>query len=51
MDHLTDNLGAANVTITVEDRARIDQISEPEQVIVSYYNGKAMDFKAPQYRW
>ena len=51
MDHLLDNLGAANVTITDEDRQRLDAISEPEGVIVSYYNGRAMDFKAPQYRW
>lgn len=51
MDHLIDNLAAANVTITDEDQKRLDAISEPEQVIVSYYNGKAMDFKPSQYRW
>src|SRR5258708_5218045 len=51
MDHLLDNLAAANVTITDEDRKRLDAISEPEQVIVSYYNGRAMDFKPSQYRW
>ena len=51
MGHLLDNLGAANVTITDEDRQTLDAISEPEGVIVSYYNGRAMDFKAPQYRW
>jgi len=51
MEHLMDNLGSANVTITAEDKQRLDAISEPEQVIVSYYNGKAMDFKPSPYRW
>jgi len=51
MEHLTDNLGAAAITLTDADRERINAVSEPEQAIVSYYNGKAMDFKAPRYRW
>jgi aryl-alcohol dehydrogenase-like predicted oxidoreductase len=51
MEHLKDNLGAAEVTLTDEDRARLNAVVEPEQVIVSYYNGKAMDFKASPYRW
>ncbi len=51
MDHLLDNLGAANVQITDQDRARLDAVSEPEQAIVPYYTGKNIDFKPPQYRW
>ncbi len=51
MDHLLDNLGALNVTLTAEDRARLDTVSEPEQAVVPYYSSKQIDFKTPQYRW
>jgi len=51
MDHLKDNLAAADVVITAADRARLDTVSEPEQAIVLYYSGKLIDFKAPEYRW
>lgn len=51
LEHLEDNLGAADVTITDADRARLNAIAEPEQAIVPYYSGKMIDFKAPQYRW
>ena len=51
MEHLDDNLGAVSVEITDEDRARLDEVAAPEQAIVSYYNGRAMDFKPAQYRW
>jgi aryl-alcohol dehydrogenase-like predicted oxidoreductase len=51
MDHLLDNLGAASVAITDEDRARLDTVAEPESAIVPYYTGKNIDFKPPQYRW
>ena len=49
--HLEDNLGALNVDITAEDRARLDEVAAPESAIVSYYTGKMMDFRPPQYRW
>ncbi|MEP7288494.1 MAG: aldo/keto reductase [Chloroflexota bacterium] len=51
MNQLEDNLGALAVTFTDADYARFNTVAEPEQSIVSYYNGKAMDFKAPEYRW
>ncbi len=50
-EQFEDNLGAASVTITDEDRARLDEVSPPEEAIVSYYNGRMMDFKPAQYRW
>ncbi len=51
MGHFEDNLGALDVTFTSEDYARIDAVCAPEEAIVSYYNGRAMDFAAAQYRW
>ncbi|MFN8486855.1 MAG: aldo/keto reductase [Caldilineaceae bacterium] len=51
MGHLEDNLGAATVTITDADRAKLDAVAEPEQAIVPYYTGKNIDFKPPRYRW
>ncbi|MBZ0298397.1 MAG: aldo/keto reductase [Anaerolineae bacterium] len=51
MAHFEDNLGAVNVEITDADRARLDEASTPEEAIVSYYNGRMMDFKPAQYRW
>ncbi len=51
LEHLDDNLGAAEVTLTDEDRARLDAVAEPEQAIVPYYSGTMIDFKAPRYRW
>ncbi len=51
MAHLEDNLGAVDVAITDDDRARLDTVAEPEQAIVPYYSGKMIDFKTPQYRW
>ncbi len=50
-EHLEDNLGALEVTLTADDRARLDVVAEPEQAIVPYYTGKLIDFKPPQYRW
>ena len=50
MEQLEDNLGSVNVKISDEDRARIDQVSEPELAIVPYYHGSMVDFKASQYR-
>jgi aryl-alcohol dehydrogenase-like predicted oxidoreductase len=51
LEHLDDNLGALEVTLTADDRARLDAVSEPEQAIVPYYTGRLIDFKPPQYRW
>jgi aryl-alcohol dehydrogenase-like predicted oxidoreductase len=51
MGHFEDNLGAVNVTITDEDRARIDAVAEPESAIVPYYHGRMIDFKPLQHRW
>ncbi len=51
MGHLDDNLGAVPVSITDDDRARLDGASRPEEAIASYYNSRAMDFKPAQYRW
>lgn len=51
MGHLEDNLGALDVAITDEDRARIDQVSPSEQAIALYYTSRMIDFKPPQHRW
>ncbi len=51
MAQLEDNLGAVAVTITDEDRARLDAVAPPEAAIVPYYTGKMIDFQPPQYRW
>ncbi|MFC1960613.1 aldo/keto reductase [Chloroflexota bacterium] len=51
MAHLEDNLGAVDVIITDEDRARLDAVAPPEQAIVPYYHGKMINFKPPEYRW
>lgn len=51
MAHFEENLGAVNVEITADDRARIDAVSEPEQAIVPYYTSRMIDFSAPRYRW
>jgi aryl-alcohol dehydrogenase-like predicted oxidoreductase len=51
MDHFHENLGAVDVVLTDEDRARVDAVSEPEQAIAPYYTGKMIDFKPPVYRW
>jgi len=51
MAHLEDNLGAVDVEMTDADRARLDEVAEPEKAIATYYSGKAMDFAPAQYRW
>ena len=51
MGHFEDNLGAVSVEFTADDHARIDAVSTPEEAIVSYYNGRSMDFAPAQYRW
>ena len=51
MAQLDDNLGCMALGFTEDDAARVDAICAPEEAIVSYYNGRAMDFAAAQYRW
>ncbi len=51
MAHFEDNLGSMDVTFSEDDYARIDALCPPEESIVSYYNGLAMDFGPGQYRW
>ena len=51
LDQLKDNLGAADVILTEQDRACLDAVAEPEQAIVPYYSGKMIDFKPPRLRW
>jgi len=51
MEHLQDNLGAAGIKLSDDDRARLDDVAPPEEAIASYYNSRAMDFKQPEYRW
>jgi aryl-alcohol dehydrogenase-like predicted oxidoreductase len=48
MEQLVDNLGAAEVQITAEDRARIDAVAPPGRAIVPYYNA---DFGPHPFRW
>ncbi len=49
--HFEDNLGSLAVEFSEDDYARIDAVCAPEEAIVSYYNGRAMDFRPGQYRW
>jgi aryl-alcohol dehydrogenase-like predicted oxidoreductase len=49
--HLEDNLGALDILITDDDRNRLDEVAQPEQAIVSYYNGIDYDFKASKFPW
>ena len=48
MEQLEDNLGAAGVEITEEDRARIDEVAPPGRAVVPYYDA---DFGPHQFRW
>jgi aryl-alcohol dehydrogenase-like predicted oxidoreductase len=48
MEQLEDNLGALDVTVTDEDRRRIDELVPPGTDVVPYYNA---DFGASKYRW
>ena len=43
MEHLQDNLGAAEIAIADADWPRLDVVAEPEQAIVPYYSGKMID--------
>jgi aryl-alcohol dehydrogenase-like predicted oxidoreductase len=48
MEQLEDNLGAANVEITEEDRERLDEVAAPARAIVAYYEA---DFGPHGFRW
>ncbi len=48
IEQLNDNLQAAMLTITEEDRQQLDAVSSPGEHIVPYYHG---DWKPPAYRW
>ena len=48
MEQLEDNLAAAAVQLSDEDRKRIDAVIPPGTEVVSYYNA---DFAAAKYRW
>jgi len=52
LDQVLDNLGAAGVTITDEDRARIDAFAPPLAITLRYYDAAmATDFKPNFGRW
>ena len=48
MEQLEDNLAAANVQVSDEDRSRIDAVIPPGTEVISYYNA---DFAASKFRW
>ncbi len=48
MEQLEDNLGAVEVKVTAEDRARIDAVVPPGREVVPYYEA---DFGPHLYRW
>jgi aryl-alcohol dehydrogenase-like predicted oxidoreductase len=52
LEQLIDNLGAANVTISAEDRARIDAFAPPLGATLGYYDAAiALDFRPNFARW
>jgi aryl-alcohol dehydrogenase-like predicted oxidoreductase len=49
---LEDLLGAANLQISADDQARLDQVSPPGGVIVPYYlDDSFADFRPHRHRW
>lgn len=48
MEQLEDNLGAVNVKVIDEDRARIDAVAPPGRATVPYYQA---DFGPHKFRW
>lgn len=48
MEQLEDNLGAINVQVTDEERARIDEVAPPGEAIRQYYRA---DFGPHLFRW
>ena len=52
LEQLVDNLGAAGVTLTDEDRARLDAVSPPMAATLRYYDAAmAVDFRPNLNRW
>ena len=51
MDHLIDNIGALDVTLSETDHAQLDIAAEPELATVPYYHGSMIDFKPSDYGW
>lgn len=52
LEQALDNLGAAAVTITDEDRARLDALAPPLSATLHYYDAAmATDFKPNFGRW
>jgi len=51
-DQLVDNLGAVEIEVTAEDRARLDAVAPPWGVSLRYYDAAlALDFKPNTLRW
>jgi len=48
LEQLEDNLGALEVELTAEDRARLDEVAPPGSVTVRFYEA---DFGPHQFRW
>jgi aryl-alcohol dehydrogenase-like predicted oxidoreductase len=48
MEQLEDNLGAAGVTLTDEDRARIDEVAPPGRMVAPFYEA---NFGPSEHRW
>jgi aryl-alcohol dehydrogenase-like predicted oxidoreductase len=48
MDQLQDNLAALNVTLTAEDKAKIDELVPPGRMVSPFYEA---EFGPHQYRW
>ncbi len=52
LEQLIDNLGAAEVVVTAEDRARIDAFAPPMTATLRYYDAAmAVDFRPNLNRW
>ncbi|MDX1417888.1 MAG: aldo/keto reductase [Candidatus Promineifilaceae bacterium] len=50
-EQFDDNLGAAEIDISDDDRQRLDAVADPEQAIVPYYHGRMIDFKPTKHGW
>jgi aryl-alcohol dehydrogenase-like predicted oxidoreductase len=52
LEQLVDNLGAASVTLTAEDRARLDALAPPWSATLRYYDAAlSLDFNPNLARW
>ena len=51
-EQIVDNLGAANVRVTDDDRKRLDALAPPWAATMRYYDARlAIDFKPNLARW